>query len=523
MIKIIFVLLSGSMLVFSVQLNAQTSYLPADIYKEGITSASIRAIGMGGAFVHIADENPAYYNPAVVFNIKRYSLVNNSAFLLGKGKYLFGNSSIVRFDEHLFFSLSVVTDTDTDVGYTVTGGYALPLGESFTLGFNAKAKALRNTAGIGCDAGLYGNYSIITFGAMIQDLATIVGGSLEPTQIKLAAGAKPIWDLSVNLQADFAIIYENPIYMVTRLRFGLERNFFNDLLGARLGYIYSLPDQSSVAAGLGIKFKDFSLNYAFTCYSREGVFLENENTHWICASLYFWPKSAEEIRQEKERRLRKQEIAKVKIEHRQTEQKESAAGVQVEPSPAYEYPKTTKTGSNIESLQIQLELKELKIYAMEMEKQLRQTKEELEKLKIQTEDRELNQIVNELPREVFAQKSGSELILRVGIDLLFEQQDSSDLKSGAAAVLDRICEALKRYPQYLLKIKGYTNNKNNEQENVSLSLAQAKEVAGYIQKKGIYPQRFIETDGFGSKNPIASDITDTGKTQNRRVEIILSK
>ncbi|PJB27512.1 hypothetical protein CO111_04985, partial [Candidatus Desantisbacteria bacterium CG_4_9_14_3_um_filter_50_7] len=127
----VFFLLSVLILSPCSSRTARADTLARDIYREGITGASIRAMGMGGAFIHIGDENPAYFNPAALLGSKDCKITNNSVFLFSD-KFSFGNSSLVRVNENIYFSLSVGNDVDMLEGtrYTVLGGYAVPFGES---------------------------------------------------------------------------------------------------------------------------------------------------------------------------------------------------------------------------------------------------------------------------------------------------------------------------------------------------------------------------------------------------------
>jgi outer membrane protein OmpA-like peptidoglycan-associated protein len=73
----------------------------------------------------------------------------------------------------------------------------------------------------------------------------------------------------------------------------------------------------------------------------------------------------------------------------------------------------------------------------------------------------------------------------------------------------------------LITIIGNTDNTGNEEKNRILSEARAKAVAEYLTSKNIDKSR-IKYTGYGSSKPIASNDTEEGKQQNRRVEFIIS-
>lgn len=72
-------------------------------------------------------------------------------------------------------------------------------------------------------------------------------------------------------------------------------------------------------------------------------------------------------------------------------------------------------------------------------------------------------------------------------------------------------------PRYILKISGHTDNVGSDTANMKLSKDRAQAVEQYLESKGLDAKRF-RVEGFGATRPIASNSTDAGKAQNRRVE-----
>ena len=59
------------------------------------------------------------------------------------------------------------------------------------------------------------------------------------------------------------------------------------------------------------------------------------------------------------------------------------------------------------------------------------------------------------------------------------------------------------------------------QKNMDLSMDRASAVAQYLQSKGVSMEQIIAIEGLGPSSPIASNSTEAGRRQNRRVEIFL--
>jgi len=69
------------------------------------------------------------------------------------------------------------------------------------------------------------------------------------------------------------------------------------------------------------------------------------------------------------------------------------------------------------------------------------------------------------------------------------------------------------------KIDGYTDSVGTDAYNLKLSDRRAKAVFDYLTSRGVDPAR-LKSQGFGEADPIASNETDEGRQQNRRVMLI---
>jgi len=86
------------------------------------------------------------------------------------------------------------------------------------------------------------------------------------------------------------------------------------------------------------------------------------------------------------------------------------------------------------------------------------------------------------------------------------------------AQLTNLVEILKAYPQVRLKIGGYTDNTGKEEANVELSQQRAEAVTAALVAKGIASDR-LEAEGYGSQYAVASNDTEEGRGQNRRMAL----
>jgi outer membrane protein OmpA-like peptidoglycan-associated protein len=98
--------------------------------------------------------------------------------------------------------------------------------------------------------------------------------------------------------------------------------------------------------------------------------------------------------------------------------------------------------------------------------------------------------------------------------------DSSNLQPQFYPVLDNVASTLNEYNQTVIEVAGHTDSVGSDSYNQQLSVQRANSVAAYLSSKGILQQRMI-TVGAGETRPIASNDTEAGRAQNRRVEITI--
>ncbi len=105
--------------------------------------------------------------------------------------------------------------------------------------------------------------------------------------------------------------------------------------------------------------------------------------------------------------------------------------------------------------------------------------------------------------------------------LLFETGKST-LKPESQDQLKNMAEILKAYPTMELKLGGYTDNKGVPASNLKLSDDRAKSVMAELVKMGIDAKR-LSAEGYGDQYPVASNDTEEGRAQNRRISARVTK
>lgn len=100
--------------------------------------------------------------------------------------------------------------------------------------------------------------------------------------------------------------------------------------------------------------------------------------------------------------------------------------------------------------------------------------------------------------------------------------DSAVFKTGFNRTLDSVAKVLTEYDKTKVIVSGYTDNIGKAAYNNELSLKRARAVADYLILRDVSPAR-ISVYGYGSQYPIASNATEAGRAQNRRVTITLQQ
>ncbi len=109
------------------------------------------------------------------------------------------------------------------------------------------------------------------------------------------------------------------------------------------------------------------------------------------------------------------------------------------------------------------------------------------------------------------------MVLTLG-DVLFDTGQAS-LKSGSARNLQKVASFMVKNKDRDAIIEGHTDNMGDDDYNMNLSRERAFAVRSQLVQLGVSPRR-ITTRGFGETKPVSDNGTNSGRQQNRRVEII---
>ncbi len=151
--------------------------------------------------------------------------------------------------------------------------------------------------------------------------------------------------------------------------------------------------------------------------------------------------------------------------------------------------------------------------AEEALEQVRKEKAEAERAR-----QEANDLADRLS-EMEARQSDRGMVLTLS-DVLFDF-DSSSLKAGATKVVNELAAFLNNYPERTVQIEGFTDSIGSAEYNKNLSQRRADALKKALTDRGISPRR-IETIGYGEEYPVATNMNEAGRQQNRRVEVIIS-
>ena len=99
--------------------------------------------------------------------------------------------------------------------------------------------------------------------------------------------------------------------------------------------------------------------------------------------------------------------------------------------------------------------------------------------------------------------------------------NSSTLSDEAKASLTNFAEVLKATPDADVAILGHTDNVGTEKANQSVSEKRAKAVAKHLEAQGVESKQIKDVLGMNFSQPIASNDTEEGRAQNRRVEVYM--
>lgn len=135
-------------------------------------------------------------------------------------------------------------------------------------------------------------------------------------------------------------------------------------------------------------------------------------------------------------------------------------------------------------------------------------------------DKQARQIDQALPG-ASVERVGEGIKLTLNENAVRFDTNKSTLTAQAKANLDKLVPVFNEYADTDIDIFGYTDSTGKPEYNLTLSGQRAAAVQAYLVSKGLKASRF-KTTGLGIADPIATNDTAEGRTQNRRVEFAIT-
>ena len=134
-------------------------------------------------------------------------------------------------------------------------------------------------------------------------------------------------------------------------------------------------------------------------------------------------------------------------------------------------------------------------------------------------DKQAKEIQSKVP-DAKVERVGEGIVVEFSSNVLFGF-DKTLLSFDAKANLDKLVTVLNEYSDTDIELQGHTDSKGSVTYNQNLSEERASTVSGYLTAKGINASR-MNIKGFGETVPKYDNETETGRSQNRRVEFLIT-
>lgn len=126
----------------------------------------------------------------------------------------------------------------------------------------------------------------------------------------------------------------------------------------------------------------------------------------------------------------------------------------------------------------------------------------------------------ELEKIAETKRTEQGIVAKLKSDILFDT-GKANLKPAAKENLKQMAEIMKKYPENVLMVKGFTDNTGSSAVNENLSQKRAEAVRNQLIASGL-KDTAISTQGLGPAFPVADNGSAVGRSKNRRVEIEIS-
>ena len=123
------------------------------------------------------------------------------------------------------------------------------------------------------------------------------------------------------------------------------------------------------------------------------------------------------------------------------------------------------------------------------------------------------------PKGTVVDVDGCTKIIRLHVKFDF---DKSTVKPAFMPEIQKVADFMKQNPGYNVVLEGHTDSKGSDAYNMKLSDQRAKAVAKALSTLGVAGAK-VTTEAYGESKPVATNDTEVGRTENRRVDAVFKK
>jgi outer membrane protein OmpA-like peptidoglycan-associated protein len=123
------------------------------------------------------------------------------------------------------------------------------------------------------------------------------------------------------------------------------------------------------------------------------------------------------------------------------------------------------------------------------------------------------------PFEAKVIREGDSLRIRL-VGLRFPSGKST-IQPEYFSLLTKLQRAIREFPNAAIVIEGHSDNVGNDAYNLNLSTDRARAVQQYLIANMGLPEERVQAVGYGSERPVANNATEEGRSQNRRIDVVI--
>ena len=144
---------------------------------------------------------------------------------------------------------------------------------------------------------------------------------------------------------------------------------------------------------------------------------------------------------------------------------------------------------------------------------------ETDRIKQETDER--FRLVQSLftPREAEVYRKGDNVLIKA--QGFYFPSGGAEIKTINFPLMNKLITAIQEFPGSRIEVSGHTDATGSVEENLLLSKNRAKNVADFLINVGHVKRTDITVNGYGETRPVASNDTEQGRTQNRRIELLI--